>query len=79
MSQDYIFIFQKLVHGLQKDKLRLLQKKIVNKCIGACWSNQFRISEGNIDSHKYASILEQCNEIKEILKNKNCNGIVIVM
>ena len=27
MDQDYIFIIQKLVHGLQKDRIRLIKRK----------------------------------------------------
>ena len=61
-NQAFIFIVQELVDGFQKEKFSK------SACMGAYWSigtTSLEFYEGNMDSQKYVSILQnKINKLK---------------
>ena len=79
MSKDYIFIIQKLVCGLQKDKIRLLKRKYSVNVLEHVEGISLELVKETWIVRNMQVYLEQCNKIKEILKNRNCNEIAMIM
>ena len=79
MSQDYMLIIQKLVRGLQKDKIRLIKRKYSTNALEHVEAISLELVKEKWIVSNMQVYLEQCDKIKEILKNWDCNGIVISM
>ena len=68
MIQYYVFIIQKLVHGLQKDKIKLLKRKYFTIALEHIEVISLELVKEALIVRNMQIYLEKCNKIKEILK-----------